>query len=275
MSRLARLPQVMLAPNGARRTKDDHPALPVTIAETVAAAKAAFEEGAGALHGHVRDTEGHHSLDAGLYRELIAEMRAAVPGMPVQITTEAAGVFDPEMQRDVVREVMPEGVSVALREMWRGPGDDPEARSFHAWAREAGIAIQHILYTPEDARRLLELVRKGHLPQGVQCLFVLGSYAPARPGSPADLAPFLDALEPVRSALDWAACAFGRSETACLVAAARSGGKARVGFENNLHAADGTLAADNAARVREVANALAASSADRQGVAPRADEPGR
>jgi uncharacterized protein (DUF849 family) len=31
------------------------------------------------------------------------------------------------------------------------------------------------------------------------------------------------------------------------------GGKARVGFENNLRMADGSLAPDNAARVREIA----------------------
>lgn len=256
MSRLARLPRIMVAPNGARRTKADHPALPVTIPETVAAAKAAFAEGAGALHAHVRDAEGRHSLDPGPYRELIAEMRIAVPEMPVQITTEAAGVFGPDAQRDVVRKVVPEGVSVALREMWPGPGDDREARTFYAWTAAAGIALQHILYTPQDARRLLSLVGNVDMPPAIQCLFVLGSYAPARDGAPEDLAPFLDALRPILPALDWAACAFGGSETACLVAAARSGGKVRVGFENNLLADGGTLAADNATRVRDVRLAL-------------------
>ena len=29
------LPRIMVAPNGARLTKDEHPALPVTIAESV------------------------------------------------------------------------------------------------------------------------------------------------------------------------------------------------------------------------------------------------
>ena len=31
MTRLAKLPQIMLAPKGARRIKADHPALPLTI----------------------------------------------------------------------------------------------------------------------------------------------------------------------------------------------------------------------------------------------------
>lgn len=250
--RLATLPRVMVAPNGARRTKVDHPALPVTIGETVSAAAAAFAEGAGALHAHVRDADGRHSLDAGLYRELIAEMAREVPGMAVQITTEAAGRFSPTDQRAVVRAVAPEGVSVALREMWPGPGSDPEARRFYLWAEEAGIAVQHILYAPKDAARLSSMVKAGWLPRRVQCLFVLGSYAPERDGRPEDLPAFLQALAPLGGDPDWAACAFGPTETACLVAAARLGGKIRIGFENNLTGGDGRPAADNAARVREV-----------------------
>ena len=57
MSRLATLPEIMLAPNGARRSKHDHPRLPITVEETVAAARDAFAAGAGALHAHVRDAD--------------------------------------------------------------------------------------------------------------------------------------------------------------------------------------------------------------------------
>jgi 3-keto-5-aminohexanoate cleavage enzyme len=257
MSRLKPLPRVMLAPNGARRTKRDHPALPVTIPETVAAAKAAFEAGAGALHAHVRDAEGRHSLDAGLYRELRAEMAREVPAMPVQITTEAAGLFAPPAQRAVLREVLPEGASVALREMVTGDTPDAETRRFYAWAEEAGIAVQHILYDAGDAARLASWVRAGHLPAPVQCIFVLGAYAPPRDGRPEELHGFLDALAPFGSGLDWAACAFGAAETACLVTAEALGGKMRIGFENNLNGPDGTQAPDNAARVRDLMAALA------------------
>ena len=108
---------IMVAPNGARRTKADHSALPMTIAETVVAAKACLEAGAGALHAHVRDLTGAHVLDAGLYRELLSEMRVAVPQMQVQITTEAVGKYTPEEQRELVYKVKPDAVSIAIREM--------------------------------------------------------------------------------------------------------------------------------------------------------------
>jgi uncharacterized protein (DUF849 family) len=157
MTRLAKLPQIMLAPNGARRTKADHPALPLTIPETVATARAGFAAGAGALHAHVRDATGAHVLDAGLYRELVAEMARAVPGMPVQITTEAVGRYSPLAQRAIVRDVRPEAVSVCLAEMWPLAAPDPEARAFYRWAAEEGIAVQHICFTPGEVARLAAL----------------------------------------------------------------------------------------------------------------------
>jgi 3-keto-5-aminohexanoate cleavage enzyme len=256
MNRLTPLPQVMLAPNGARRTKADHPALPISIAETVAAASAAFAEGADALHAHVRNAQGRHSIDPGLYRELIREMAVAVPEMPVQITTEAAGCFAPAQQRSVVREVHPEGVSVALREMAPRDTLDADARQFYAWTHEAGIALQHILYDPGDVARLARWVQAGDLPGPVQCLFVLGIYAPPRDGRPQDLTPFLEALAPLADEADWAVCAFGRFETDCLLATVAQGGKVRIGFENNLVGPDGAPAIDNADRVRDLMRAL-------------------
>lgn len=257
MSRLATLPDIMLAPNGARLGKADHPALPVTVAETVAAARAACEAGAQALHAHVRDTEGRHVLDAGLYRELIAEMSRAVPAMPVQITTEAVGRYTPDEQRQVVRDVIPEGVSVALREMWPLAGPDMQAARFYAWADEAGIAVQHILYAPEDVSRLLALSSAGDVPKPLQMLFVLGRYATPSEGRPDDLQGFLDAAAGMPEGSEWAVCAFGQPEQACLLAAARRGGRMRIGFENNLLRPDGSPARDNAEQVLALRQALA------------------
>ena len=55
---------------------------------------------------------------------------------------------------------------------------------------------------------------------------------------------------------DWAVCAFGQGETASLRAAHAAGGKLRVGFENSLVNEDGSIARDNAERVRAVAGLL-------------------
>ena len=54
---------IMVAPNGARKTKADHPALPITPAELAATASACLEAGAAAIHLHVRDRDGGHTLE--------------------------------------------------------------------------------------------------------------------------------------------------------------------------------------------------------------------
>lgn len=86
---------VMVAPNGARRGKSDHPTLPITVEETVGEAARCFDVGATVLHAHGRDADGTHCLDAALYRDLIARMRDRVPDMLVQVTTEAVGRYNP------------------------------------------------------------------------------------------------------------------------------------------------------------------------------------
>ncbi len=262
---MIKLPTLMVAPNGARRTTADHPALPVTIPQIVECAKACHAAGAGALHAHVRDEDQRHILDAGLYRELIAEMTLQVPDMVVQITTEAVGRYSPAEQRALVREVMPAMVSVALVEMLAD--DDPgEARKFYHWSREADIAVQHILYSPAELVRFARMVEEEIVPaDGLQMLFVLGRHATDQQSDPADLTPFLDTLADLGRSISsgqWAVCAFGRSETACLGRALKVGGAARVGFENNLHNADGSLARDNAERVAEVKALIADQDRD-------------
>ncbi len=261
------LPRIMVAPNGARRGKADHLALPITIPEIVACAAECHAAGADGIHAHVRDAAGRHVLDAGLYAELIAEMDRAVPGMAVQITTEAVGRYSPAEQRALVAAVRPRMASVALREITV----ETEARLtrafFHGCA-EAGIEVQHILYDAGEVDRLAALRTDGTIPGGaVQILHVLGRYAPGQVSTPADLAAPLARQHAAGLEADWAVCAFGPAETDCLVAATREGGKARIGFENNLLNADGRTARSNAERVRELARRI--------GAAPRTHGPRR
>ena len=238
----------MVAPNGARRTKNDHPRLPVTIDEIVTCAAQCHTAGAGAIHAHMRDENRVHVLDAGLYRELVGEMSLRVPGMDVQITTEAAGRYSPEDQRKLVREVMPAAVSVSLSEMF-SDGDRTAAIDFYQWALAAGISVQHIVYDVAEFSEFIELASRAEIPPGRhQLLFVLGRYAPGQNSDPADLDAFLDAIDSRAATLDldWAACAFGIRQQMCLVEAMRRGGKARVGFENGFRLRNGLVARDNA-----------------------------
>lgn len=111
------LPRIMVAPNGARRGKADHPALPITDDELVDTTRACIAAGADGVHLHLRDGNGKHLLDAARYRFLLERLEAEVPGAYLQVTSEAAGIYDAPAQRAMMRALKPRYVSVALREM--------------------------------------------------------------------------------------------------------------------------------------------------------------
>lgn len=217
------LPRLMVAPTGATRTPADHPALPVTLYDVIRCARACREAGADGLHLHLRDEEeGGHLLDSGAYREALEELDRAVPGMAVQITTEAGGRYGPAHQAHVALHSGAGMVSVSVREI-TSEGEGLAAR-LYAEAEARGIAVQHILYDLADAVHLArvlprELFRTGEL----QLLFVLGRHAPGRNAVPEMLEPFRGWMAREGIMPDWAVCAFGQGETACLRAAAQLG----------------------------------------------------
>ena len=248
---LAPLPAIMVAPNGARLKKTDHPALPETIAEIAATALSCFNAGAGGIHAHVRDKNGDHTLDEGLYRELLTELALRVPDMQHQITTEAVGRYTPVEQMRLVRAIRPGSVSISLAEM-TSEGWTNQIEDFYRWCDDNDVAVQHILYSPDDLGNLIKFCSEGKIPaMRLQMLFVLGRYGRAVPSDPEAIPEFLKLLPQLPAQPDWAVCAFGRSETACLRAAERLGGKVRIGFENNTINEDGTIARDNAERIAQ------------------------
>lgn len=244
----------MVAPNGARLTKADHPAIPLTIEETVTCAVACYASGANGLHLHIRDDKGAHLLDADTYAKALADLKGAVPDMPIQITTEAVGIYDVKAQKQVALNAGANMVSVSVRELTREAG----AAAFYSECAQRGIAVQHILYDQADAEHLLRVLPDELLgAPSLQLLFVLGRYSQSQNSSPCELDPFLDWMQSASIAPDWATCAFGQNETACLVYSVQNGGKSRVGFENARLNRDGTVATDNAQRVRELRSEIA------------------
>ncbi|MEP5758999.1 MAG: 3-keto-5-aminohexanoate cleavage protein [Litoreibacter sp.] len=247
------LPRLMVAPNGARRGRPDHPALPLTDAELVETAINCQQAGADGIHIHIRDDDTLHLLDAGRYLALLSRLEDAVPGLYLQVTSEAAGRYDTNTQQEMVRALRPRHVSVALREMVRTPDDWLKATDFYSWAEDSNVDIQHIVYSTDELQHFLQACSTGQIPGEHHLIqLVLGTYDGRQISRPEDIKGFTDLMDASGLSIDWGLCAFGKEETACLVETARCGGKARVGFENSLWHADGTMSKDNAARVREV-----------------------
>ena len=246
-----------VAPNGARKTKADHPELPLTPEEIGRTAAACREAGAAMIHLHVRDDDSRHSLDVERYRAAIAAVeREAGRDFLIQVTSEAGGRYQRAEQMAMTRELRPAFVSMAVREIVPDAASETEAAEFFAWMAAEGIAPQYILYDAEDLARFRDLRVRGVVPDARPfVLFVLGRYSAGETSEPAELLPFLAEGVPEHP---WALCAFGPKETACALTAAALGGHARVGFENNLRLPDGATAPDNAALIAAVAKGAAA-----------------
>ena len=162
----------------------------------------------------------------------------------------------PAGRRSSTRRGSRSGVGRLARvDAWtRGRG---RGQRISASAREAAVPRAAHLYGPDDVRRFQALVAPGTIPDPPRERSFRARTIYRRSAIPI-LAISCRTSECGTASSLWAVCAFGRHETACVVAAAALGGHARVRFENNLHLPDGTGAPDNAALVHAFVSAIAA-----------------
>lgn len=243
---------LLVAPNGARRTKEDHSALPMTAQELALETELAVAAGATVVHAHARDENGEHSLDIERNREVYQAIRQRLGDrVVIQLTTEAVGIYQPPAQMALIEAIKPEAASFALRELVADDSQLETAKVFFHACAAWGTVAQYILYSAEDVQRYHQLKTLGVLPEGGHhLLFVLGRYTVGQVSSPVDLLPFIQAHT---DDTPWAVCAFGRDEHRCASAALALGGDVRVGFENNLLDMHGEPAHNNAALVAQAA----------------------
>ena len=143
------------------------------------------------LHIHVRQPDQRHSLDIELYREAIAAARREVgPDMVIQATTESVGLYKAAEQMAMVRELKPEAISMALRELAPDEAGKAAFADFVGWLQRERIASQIILYDTADTARARAWAQEGVFDaRAMSVIFVTGKYAPPTPAAPADLLP--------------------------------------------------------------------------------------
>lgn len=254
---------ISVAPNGARKTKEQAPPIPLSIEELAEEAYHCQQAGAVLYHLHIRDKDQKHILDAEQYKDTIAAIKEKVgDNMVIQSTTEAVGIYTPEQQITLVEELKPEATSLALREFIPSPDYEASSCEFLNWVTTEGIFAQYILYSPEELSYYLTLKELGKILNNNDfLLFVLGKkHAKSNDNSayatPKDLAPFLDILQkhPTLAPKGWAICAFGGYELDCMIGAATQGGHVRIGFENNHLLKDQSPAPSNAGLIKQFVN---------------------
>ncbi len=212
--------------NGGR-TRDEHPAVPHNAAELAADASAARRAGAFAVHMHPRDARGVQTLDAAACDAAVAAVRAAVPGLPVGLSTAEAIDRDPFARTAAVKawRTPPDFVSVNVGELgWAG--------IVHAAVRR-GIGVEAGLGSPRHAE---ELALSPFAHRIVRALVeVEGSVDEAR--AVAQVVP--DGVPQL-----WHGC--GERTWEVVAAGAAAGHDVRVGLEDVLVLPDGSVPASNA-----------------------------
>ena len=244
---------VAVAPNGARCSRAEHQAVPITPDELAQTAVDCLEAGATMIHLHVRDKDELHSLSPTDYKPAIQAVRAAVSDqMMIQVTSEAAGRYNADQQMALMLQLKPDFISLALREMI--PSDALSStltKTFQEFLHRLtgeGCLIQYILYDTQDYQYYLNLLEAGVIKKGNHSLlFVLGRYTEHHP-----TVEIVDEYQDILSTkAPWMVCTFGPNSQQILSKTIALGCHVRIGFENGFYLPDGSIAKSNAELVQK------------------------
>jgi uncharacterized protein (DUF849 family) len=221
--------------NGPREPSE-HPALPVTPAAIAADAAAAVAAGADALHIHPKDPAGHDTLEPHAVAAVLEAVRAAVPGVPVGLTTAAPAAPGPAERIELVRgwTVRPDFASVN----WHEPGSPELAETLLG----IGVGVEPGLWQPAAVSAWLVW------PRRADCVRVLLEITEDLPPDQAVAAARLlvTSLGPDAGGIPVLLHGEGTSAWPVFDVAVLEGLQARMGLEDALVLPDGSPASGNA-----------------------------
>jgi uncharacterized protein (DUF849 family) len=110
-------PVIQAALNGGR-TRTDHPAIPITPEELAQSARESIAAGAAGVHFHVRGSDGKESVAGADVTASLEAVRAAIPQVPVGVSTGAWIVKDTTLRYQLISQwtTMPDFASVNFNE---------------------------------------------------------------------------------------------------------------------------------------------------------------
>jgi uncharacterized protein (DUF849 family) len=225
-------PVIVQAALNGTRTRADHSCVPMTPVEQAIDAQSSVAAGAGAIHVHVRDQNGHESLGAGDVSNTLEAIRRACPGIPVGIGTGAWIIPDLRRRLAEIRAwtMLPDFASVNLHEAG--------AAQVIELLLEKGVGVEAGIWNAPSA---VTLIKSG---LAESCLRVLLEPAEASCSAWTNLLQMEQVLSGVtrpRLLHGLGHCAWRLVELA-----ATRGYDTRIGFEDTLRLPDGSPARSNA-----------------------------
>jgi uncharacterized protein (DUF849 family) len=257
------------AVTGSFPTRQHNPALPVTPLEIAQACVGAVEAGAAICHIHVREPDtGRPSMNIEYYREVVERIRRSGTDLLINLTTGPGGRFipsekapataapgtlltTPEIRTAHIVELKPDLCSLDLNTMWFGEGaviNSP--RNIKIMAERiyaAGVKPELEVFDTGDIVLAQDLIADGTLRQ--PALFQIVTGIKFGMASTPEMMSLAKSMLP--SNCEWCAFGAGRYAFPMLAQAYILGGHCRIGMEDTVHLAKGSLAPSNAALVEK------------------------
>jgi len=273
---------ITCAVTGNLTKPEQTPHLPITTQHITDECLAAADEGAAAVHIHVRDPRtGRPSMSVDLYREVVERLRTKNPQLIINLTTGPGGRYVPseadpkvyapgttllpplERVKHVV-ELKPDVCSLDLNTMNSGPdvviNTPGNVRKMAKAINDAGVLPELEVFDSGDMNLARDLIADGTLKSPPLYTIVMGvKYGFA--STPETLMYARGLLVP---GARWSAFGIGRAEFPMLAQTWLLGGHVRVGLEDNIYLSKGVLAKSNAelvAKARRMLEDLGASVA--------------
>jgi len=242
---------ICVAITGSLPTKENNPAVPISIAEQIESTQAAFEAGASIAHCHVRDDAGMPTSDPDRFASLKEGLEQHCPGMIVQLST--GGRSGAGRERGGMLSLRPDMASMSVgstnfpTRVYENAPDlidwlASEMRTYAVKPEIEAFDLSHIL-------RAKEMADKGEIEGTPYVQFVMG----VKNAMPVDRDVFDYYIKTVHRLFGpdtpWCAAGIGRHQLALNEWAISSGGHARTGLEDNVRLDRDRLAPSNAALV--------------------------
>ena len=245
---------ICVAITGSLPTKENNPAVPITIAEQVESTHAAFEAGASIVHAHVRDDDGKPTADPERFARLKQGVEAHCPGMIVQLST--GGRSGAGQARGGMLPLCPDMASLSVgsnnfpTRVYENPPDLVDWLAAEMLAH--GVKPEVEAFDLSHILKAREMWDRGQIADRPYVQFVMG----VKNAMPADRDVFDYYIKTVHrlfgADVPWCAAGIGPAQIILNEWAVSSGGHARTGLEDNVRLDRDRLAPSNAAMVQRV-----------------------
>jgi 3-keto-5-aminohexanoate cleavage enzyme len=242
---------ICVAITGSLPTKENNPAVPITIAEQIESTQESFEAGASIVHCHVRDDQGKPTSDPERFARLKEGIEKHCPGMIVQLST--GGRSGAGKARGGMLPLKPDMASLSV-----GSNNFPTRVYENPPDLVDWLASEMLVYDvkPEieafDLSHIIQaatMQRDGRLNGPLYVQFVMG-VKNAMPADERVLDFYNETLKRLSPDASWCAAGIGQQQIVLNEWAIAKGGHTRTGMEDNVRLDRDRLAPSNAALVR-------------------------